>query len=879
MDAERWGVVQDLFHRASGLPTAEREAFLARTGAVDAELAAEVRALLTGDHAATLLDVGLASVASDVLRGAPAPREVGPYRILRAIGEGGMAVVYLAERADLGSRAAVKVLRDAWLSPARRERFAAEQRTLAQLEHPLIARLYDADILDDGTPWFAMEYVEGASITEHCARVRAPVTERLKLFRSACEAVAYAHRQAVVHRDLKPSNILVKRDGALRLLDFGIAKQIGPEPRDPTRTAFRLMTPAYAAPEQLRGERVGLYTDVYALGVVLHELLTGRRPYDRPGLSEAEREALVLGSDPERPSAMARRTQASGEPTVAIDRRAWADLDVLCLTALQRAAERRYASVEAMARDVDHFLDNEPLEARPDSLGYRAGKLLRRRRGAVAAAAAVAAVLLAVVTAFTVRLSATRDAALAQAKRAQRIQAFMIDLFQGGDAEQGPARDLTVLSVVERGALETAALDSEPEVQADLYATLGSILGRLGEYERSEDLLTRALDRQRALHGFAHPSVGESLGLLGRLREEQRRVDEAVQLTREGSELIERALPPQDPRVAKAAIRLGSALVRAGKYPEAVAVIERAIALEVAGRAPASELAASKALLSEAYFFLGQHDRAEALSQELLVVNRALHGENHPSVADALVNLGEIRAESSRWAEAEPYFREAVAVRQAFYGGQHVEAASAMTSLAQALTQQGKVEEGEQLLREALAILERGHGHDHPRVGFVLMELGNAARRRRALDEAEQFFRGAEQVYRKVYGKHYYIGAALTGRAEIASDRKKYPEAEALIRQALASLGETLPAQHERIGKARVSLGRVLSWQGRYREAEPELVAGYAILMKEPRPPVAWLRGAVEELTAAYRALGEPQRAAPFRDAFAALEKSSNGGH
>ncbi len=877
MDAERWSKVQELFHEAGARSTTEREAFLERACGGDAELASEVRALLREDAGASVLDGGMAQVAQAVLREDQAPREVGPYRVLRAIGEGGMGTVYLVERPDLGSQAAVKVLRNAWISPARRKRFEAEQRTLAQLEHPLIARLYDADALEDGTPWFAMEYVKGVPITEHCRTRGAPLEERLRLFRSACEAVVYAHRQAIVHRDLKPSNILVKEDGTVRLLDFGIAKNLGArgaEPRDATRTGLRLMTPAYAAPEQLRGERVGLYTDAYALGVVLYELLAGCLPFERPGLSPVEREALVLGEDPERPSVAARRSLAAGaRGAVRAGPRSWADLDVLCLTALRRPVERRYASVEALARDVDHFLASEPLEARPDALGYRLGKFVRRHRGAVVTAALTGSLLAGLVAYFTVRLAVARDAAVAEAARAQRIQGFMASLFQGGEEEYGPARDLKVITLVERGAQAARALDTEPEVQADLYATLGGIYQNLGELDRADGLLTAALARRRALRGPADPSVGESLLALGGLREDQARLDEAERLVREGHDLLQRVLPADHPRLALARTQLGSALVSGGRYAEAIPLLERAVQSLTRPGPPTFQLSASTTLLANAHFHSGDYARAEALNTSALAMDRLLHGDRHPSIADGLINLGTVQFELGHYADAERQLREALQIERLHRGAEHPETASAMNSLARALTPQGKTDEAGTLLRKALAIQERAYGHAHPRVAAVLVELGRLAMRRHDLDEAGERFRGAGDIYRKVYAdKHYLIGVTLAAEAEVELERGRPAQAEALLRDALRRYGETLAPEHLKVGIARVLLGRALLRQGRHRAAEEELLAGLAVIARQQGPPLRWGRDAVDDLTETYQALGEAARAEPFRAALVASQ-------
>ncbi|MGH7461852.1 MAG: serine/threonine-protein kinase, partial [Longimicrobiales bacterium] len=300
MEPERWARVQAIFHDALALSATERASFVRKASGGDAELEAEVLSLIVEDGRAGLLERGVASVARTLLEGPLSlPEHIGPYRIVGLAGRGGMGVVYQAERSDLGNRAAIKVLQDAMLSPLRRERFAAEQRILASLDHPGIARLYDADALADGTPYIVMEYVEGVPCTVFAESKQLSLSQRLRLFLSICDAVQYAHGQAVVHLDLKPSNILVRADGSAKLLDFGIARQLAvlESRRDATRTAFQLMTPAYAAPEQLLGAPLGIHSDVYSLGVVLYELLTGAAPFDAT-LPPRELEKAILEHQP-----------------------------------------------------------------------------------------------------------------------------------------------------------------------------------------------------------------------------------------------------------------------------------------------------------------------------------------------------------------------------------------------------------------------------------------------------------------------------------------------------------------------------------------------------------------------------------------------------
>ena len=549
MDSSRWERIQAVFHEAAALPQAEQHAFLRSACSDDISLMTDVLAMLEEDGRETsVLDRGMAQLANHLLdenASSLAAREFGPYRVLRVLGEGGMGVVYLAERRDLGSLVALKVLRDAWLSPARRERFASEQRTLAQLNHPAIARLYDADALADGTPWFVMEYVEGVPLTDYCSQHNSSIEERLNLFRAVCEAVQYAHGHAVIHRDLKPSNILVKDDGTIRLLDFGIAKQL--ESLDTsvnqTMTGLRLMTPAYAAPEQIRGDRVGIQTDVYALGVILFELLTGQLPFDLSNLTPAEAAIIITEHEPGKPSSIA-RSKKDVPAASFVSKTSWGDLDVLCLTAMHKDYERRYRSVEALIRDVDRYLAAEPLEARPDSLRYRLEKFVRRNQRAVALSAAVAFTIIGMVVFFTVRLTRARNAALAEAARTHRIQNFMLNLFEGGDEAAGPSDSLRVVTLVDRGVQEAQTLNTDPRLQSELYENLGGIYQKLGKLEQADSLLQAALKERNAVFGSDSPESAETLVELGLLRDSQGKFDEAERLTRQGLEIDKRKFSP-----------------------------------------------------------------------------------------------------------------------------------------------------------------------------------------------------------------------------------------------------------------------------------------------------------------------------------------------
>jgi serine/threonine-protein kinase len=871
MESARWQQIQSLFHAALEVPPGEQRSYVSAASAEDRELELEVLAMLEADaHPSPMLDADLAQVAGRILPQSAAEaagQRFGAYRILHLLGEGGMGVVYLAERDDLHSRAAIKILRDAWMSPARRERFAAEQRALAQMNHPGIARLYDANALPDGTPWFAMEYVEGVPLTRYCSERASDIRERLRLFRAVCEAVDYAHARAVLHRDLKPSNILVKPDGSVRLLDFGIAKQLETRDGSPlhTQTALRFMTPAYAAPEQLRGDAASIQSDVYSLGVLLYELLAGHLPFDPAGKTAADFERTVLGREPEKPS-------SSAQAAPGASRAEWADLDVLCAAAMHKDVHRRYRSVEALIRDLDRFFRGEPLESRPDTLAYRTAKFVRRNAAPVAVSAAALILLTVLLAFFIVRLTSARNSALLQAERAKRIQGFLFNLLDGGDKDAGPAEDLRVVALIDRGVQEAQSLQAEPAVQAGLYQTLGVVYRNLGKLDQADSLLQLALNRRRALlqarsPGVTSIDVAQSQIELGLLRSDQARLDDALALVREGSDSVRRGLPGSDPAALTAATAFGKVLEVRGEYAKAIDFMEKAIAPVQASGAESAELADALAELADNYFYAGHYDICDALFRRVLAMHRRFYGDGHPKVAEDLINVGATQMERGRYAESETYNRQAVAIDEKFYGPDHPQTASALTQLGRSLNYEKRFDEARALLLRALAIQERVHGPVHPAVASALNELGNIASQNGRFADAEAAFQRMVEIYRAVYHDHHYlIGTAESNLATAYAGEKQYARAEGLYRDAIARFNDTLPANHTNIGIARVKLGRVLLLEKRYAEAEQECLAGYRILQPKMSPSASWMVNARKDLRAIYTALGQPERASQFAD-------------
>jgi serine/threonine-protein kinase len=882
VDGNRWQKVQTLFHQAVDLSGNEQRRFLEQECGDDVALVNQVMALLQEDASGdSLLDRDVAQVAQQIFHDPSSTslpfKEFGPYRVIRAVGEGGMGMVYLAEREDLGSQVAIKVLRDAWVSPARRQRFAIEQRTLAQLNHPCIARLYDANTSPDGTPFFVMEYVEGLPLTEYCRKHKCPISERLRLFRSVCEAVLYAHQQAVIHRDLKPSNIFVKDDGTVRLLDFGIAKRLESigQGIDQTIAGLRLMTPAYASPEQIRGDQVGVQTDVYSLGVMLYELLAGRLPFDLSNRTPVQAEKVLIEQEAEKPSVVARKiaaTAGNGHEVLA-SKSAWADLDVLCLTAMHKDLHQRYQSIEGLVRDIEHYLKGEPLEARPDTVRYRFRKFVTRNGRALTVAGAVFAMVAALVVFFAVRLAKARIATLAEAARTQRIQKFMTNLFQGGDADAGPADNLRVVTLLDRGVQEAQSLSAEPEVQAELYETLGTLYQNLGKFDQANSLLTSALAKRKSLFGPDNPQVAESLVALGQLRDDQGRLPEAEGLVREGLAMAQRHFPPNHPAVAKANTALGRVLADRGSYRAAIQTLTEAVRLQSTKGAPTPELTESLYELASAHFDAGHYEISKSLNERLLPMYRQIYGERHPRVAEVLMSLGAIQHDLGHYAEAEKFERQGLDIVQTWYGKDSPETATDLTMFARTLVYENRFDEAVDLLRQSLAIKEKAFGKMHPTVASSLNDLGNAASRQGKYDVAEQYFRREANIYRTVYGDHHYLLAtALSNLGSVYMGRNEWARAEEIFRKVIPIYIETQSANNINTGIARIKLGRTLVRQNRYTEAEAQTRAGYDVLITQMDPKVSWLTNARKDFVEEYNALKQPDQVAKYQAELATID-------
>lgn len=837
MEPARWERLNALFHDALAVPDTERRSFLDATCAGDPALLRDALALLEEDaRGGSPLDRDVATLARDLIADPVHVREIGRYRLIDVVGEGGMGVVFRARREDLGSVVAIKVLRDASLSPSRRERFLNEQRTLAQLEHPSIARLFDADTLADGTPWFAMEYVEGFPLTEYCSTRGTSIPGRLELFRVVCEAVQHAHRHAVIHRDLKPSNIYVKPDGTVRLLDFGISKHLedADAPIEQTRTGLRLLTPAYAAPEQIRGDRVAIETDIYALGVVLYELLADRLPFDVTSRTPAEALAIVTERDPERPSAAyrTRRHPPASDIARPAGRAAWADLDVLCLTAMHKDPHRRYRTVDALIRDIDHFLANEPLEARPDTMRYRMGKFVGRNRGRVLSAAAGLALVVGLVAFYTVQLAAQRSLAQGEAAKATQVAEYLIGLFEAGDPFGGDVSNPDARTLLARGLERAESLAGQPDVQAQMLDALGRVYTRLSDYERAEPLLHRALAIRRDRAGGSL-DVAQSLASLALLHRFTADYDSAEAFIREALAIREQRLASDHPDIGDSLDELGIVLNNQGEYAEAETIHRQALELRrMTDGGSNLKVAHSLNNLAVTLANVGGYAAAEGYLHESIEIGRAVLGPDHASLASDLANLGVVLEIQGDFAGADSALSDAVRIKRLRLGADHYETAFGLSQLGGMLLRAGEHDRAEAHLREAREIEDRVLDAEHRNTAITRVHLAGVLQARGELDEAERLLREAITIFAASVGVDHELTATTRcelGRLLYAQDA--LDDAESAFRDCVSGLEAALPEDHDQLANMRSQFGMVLTRQAKFDEAEPLLVEGHERLL------------------------------------------------
>jgi serine/threonine-protein kinase len=863
---DQWQRISAILDAVLELPVSDRAAYLDTACNGDPSLRHVLDELLAAsDASATFLSTPAGEKFAPLVAAideALAPsihglegRVVGAYRIVRRLGEGGMGVVCLAERVDghFEQRVAIKLVKHGLYSEEGRRRFLQERRILAHLEHPAIARLLDGGVTEEGTPFFVMECVNGRPVTSYCADAALTIDQRLDVFLQICDAVQYAHRNLIVHRDLKPSNILVDESGRVKLLDFGIAKLLAEDDSVASPpTIGRALTPEYAAPEQLLGEPASTTADVYALGVLLYELLAGVGPYRVQGTAPGEIERAILEQEPVPPG--------SRVATKDLRRRLRGDLDRIVLKALQKAPDRRYPSAEAIATDVRRHLRGLPVSAQGDALFYRLGKFFRRHRLAASAAALLLLTLVAGLAATTWQSRRAQR----EAQKADAVKEFLKTLFAAANPEQTAGREPSVRQLLDAGAARIESeLRNQPDVQSEVTQVIGAAYHSLGEYDRAAELYRAELARRKAIDGPRSAAVATALTGIADALYEQGRNEEAGAMYGEALSIVREKLGDRSVEVAELLWDLGGvartrgdlaraealekaslavyAEKRGGDSEEAIGVRESlAITYAQGGRfADAASIQAqvasarerhltadhpnalnSRYNLAYAYVNLGRAEDAIRISEDVVARQRRVLGPNHDRLALTLRLLARARDQAGRAEDAVAPAAEALAIQTREFGRDHAQIATDLVWQAVIEAHTGKLVPAERDAREALAFFDRHDGASradwpYPRTlaGLVLADAGR-------LEDADREISEAASDLRAAHHDNAFLAFALDAAGDVALRRAQPARARSLTTEGLALMERTLDPEHPAIAFARLHAGAALWASGSAADGE-----------------------------------------------------------
>jgi eukaryotic-like serine/threonine-protein kinase len=817
MEAARWQRIEAIFHAALARDRAGREEFVRRESGGDEPLQQEVLSLLAESDAdgSFLEDPAMRIAARDLAGSSKAagsrPAFIGRYRIIRLLGEGGMGAVYEAEQEEPRRVVALKMIRPGLATPERLRRFRHEAEALGRLQHPGIAQIYEASTADTGfgpQPYFAMELIRGEPLDRYAESHHFTVRPKLALMAKICEAVHHAHQRGLIHRDLKPGNILVEEQGQPKILDFGVARVTEDEAQFTLQTEVGQIigTLAYMSPEQVLGDSLEVDTrsDVYSLGVILYELLARRAPYVTSGRQIQDALLTIRETDP--------------EPLGAVNRACRGDIETIVGKALEKDKTRRYASAAALAADIEHHLNDEPILARPPSATYQFRKFARRHRVAVGAAAALVLMLAAfsVVQAIAlVRITRERD-------RATRVTDFMTGMFKVSDPSQARGNSVTAREILDKASSDiSAGLAKDPEVQAQMMQVMATTYLNLGLYPRARDLAQQALDARRKILPSGDPGVLQSMTQLGWILDRDGHYADAEKLERQALDRERRILGNQNPLTIESIDHLSVTLVDQDEYVEAEKLAREALASStrtLGAENPQTLLAINH--LARAIWYQGRYSEAEQEYRQLVDIDRRVLGPDHPQTLNAMSSLGATLFQERRYGEAEQVDRAVLAVQRRVLGDNHQSTALTLSNLAVCVHAQGRLQESEKITREVLAIRTSILGPEHAETLATEFNLADVLFSESRFREAETLQRDVLATQVRVLGPE--ARDALESESNLAGiliREGRYAEGEAMARKVYAAEVRTLGPEHDKTLDTLRNVGEALAFQHRYAEA------------------------------------------------------------
>ena len=803
-DTATWLKLSAHLDRALDMSLVEREAFLQQLRASDPQIAAEL-AVMLADHEQLrgegFLDRPALKKPDTSLTGIT----IGSYTLTSRIGDGGMGSVWLGKRSDgrYEGQVAIKLLNSSLVGRGGEERFRREGVILARLGHPHIARLIDAGVSNTGQPYLVLELVDGLHIDAYCDEQRLSIQRRVRLFLDVLSAVSHAHSNLIVHRDLKPSNVLVNQSGAVKLLDFSIAKLMEDNGVSKlTQDAGSVLTPKYAAPEQINGGTITTGTDVYSLGVLLYELLSGQHPYGSAVKSSIEFTRAIVEQEPLPISSAYAKAPLESRSLIAAQRSTTPDrlsrvlgseIETILHKALKKSPAERYGSVSEMADDLRRYLDDKPIAARPDTVRYRAAKFVRRHRRSIGAVAALVIAVIAMSAFYAVQLTAERDRARVQAEKASRVSELLSSVLTSADPYRDP--DSTAESNATpsaRALLDTLAnrigneLSDQPEVQAEMLTVIGRTYERLGLIEKALPLLERSLEIGRRSFRLPDARVAQTLNDLGVLQRRVGNFAAAVPLLSEALSMRRDLTGNDDKDVGVSLSEYGRVLRDIGRLEEGEQATRDALAIRIKVFGEEHrETATNKGDLGSALMERGALAEAERFYRESLVTSERVLGVEHPNTAAARNFVGNVLAAKGDFAAAEKFQREALNSRRRIFGSANPESAFAVQSLATTFEMQRRYQDAESLLTDAYKMVSTASDANNPRVVSMAIDLARVRIERGHAADVEPMLANALTVRQRIYpAGHWRIAEAqaLLGASLAALHRTD--EAEKLMRAA-----------------------------------------------------------------------------------------------
>jgi serine/threonine protein kinase/tetratricopeptide (TPR) repeat protein len=822
------------------------------------------------------------------------------YKLIEELGKGGMGIVYKAEQIKPVKRGvALKVIKLGMDTGQVVARFETERQALAVMNHPNIAKVFDAGATERGRPYFVMELVQGVPITEYCDKHKLRTRERLELFMAVCEAVQHAHQKGVIHRDLKPSNVIVsvqENKPVPKIIDFGIAKATGH--RLTERTLFTeqgqlIGTPEYMSPEQaeMSGLDIDTRTDIYSLGVMLYELLVGVLPFEPKTIREAgfsEIQRMIRETDP--PKASTRLSKLGDTQTsiaehrrtdpVSLQRQLKGDLDWITMKAMSKDRTQRYASASELASDIMRHLKHDPILASPPSTIYRIRKYVRRHKTGVVAAALVVLAMVIGITGTSIGLVKARLAekkAKTEAETARQVSDFLVDLFKVSDPSEAKGNTITAREILDEGANKIAtSLQDQPPVQARMMNTIGKVYMNLGLYKQSAPLLENALELRRKVYGENYIEVAESLYNLSLLYTEEAKYDEAESLGKRSFDIREKALGPEHPDTAESLSNLGEIYRKMGKFDEAESFFRRSLDVREKALGPEhTDVASSLNSVANVAQQQGKYDLAEPLYKRALKIWEKVLGQDNLKVANCLNNLALLYWKQDKFEEAEPLYKRCLSIKEKVYGPEHPDVALSLHNLGLLYSTQGRFTEAESLYRRSIRIEEETRGPDHPDVALKLDSLAILFCRHDKFEESIPFFQRSLEIREKALGPdHPDVAFSLNNLAATYGNLKMHDKIESLFKRALSIREKAYGPDHPLVAASLQNLGHTYFDMGKFEEAEPLIQRSLSIREKTLGPEHSSIASSLHILATLYRDWKKYDKAEPiYQKALSIAEK------